>query len=411
MKLTKIIIFSWFVLLTYSIFRLIINRTKQLTIFSSKPSVFWAVQPNYIIPLSSENLNRIPPSMNYSSQSKEWYTNGNLDPYEIYNPYMKSCLLCHFTVRNKDQNSSTRDAIFSFMFSDIAGLLPFTRSLRTTGSQCRVFIFSDEKSMLKITQDELMVLDRCSITLVKTGYSFSKMNWAEIILLRYPFFYDFLFYRRHLIDRVIIVDLYDTVFQGDPFTSNFKSEYFYFAEENTAIENCWINALWLQKAAPDSYEEIKGNKVLNAGLFLGGTLPVLQFLDIYLKFYEKKRMNMTAPDQGYFNYVAYTIILKNDRFKAKILTSNDGIIVLSYFQEKETKFVLGSFKPKDADVYPRIIHQYDTRSEFRVSVLFACPKGKLNTSTYIRGLDQLPDEEQQYSTKKNGGQSIEIDNF
>ena len=118
---------------------------------------------------------------------------------------------------------------------------------------------------------------------------------------------------------------------------------------------------------------------------------------------------MTAPDQGYFNYVAYTIILKNESFKAKILKGNDGIIVLSYFQEKETKFVLGNFKPKMASVYPLIIHQYDTRSEFRVSVLFACPKGKLNTSTYIRGLDQITNEEQFDYSKKNEDQQIEMD--
>lgn len=249
--------------------------------------------------------------------------------------------------------------------------------------------------MSKITKDELMVLDQCSITLVKTGHSYSNLKLTRLILMRYPVFYDYLFVRRHLIDRVIIADLYDTVFQGDPFTASFDSDYFYFAEESTTIENCWINKLWLQQAVPDSFEKIKHHKVLNAGLFQGGTIPVLKFLDVYLSFYESQLMNMTAPDQGYFNYIAYTQIMNNNHFNVKVLNGNDGIIVLSYFQEKETKLVLGNFKPKASKIYPRILHQYDTRREFRVSVLYACPKGKLNTSTYIRGLQKHAESEEE----------------
>ncbi|OHS94984.1 hypothetical protein TRFO_38794 [Tritrichomonas foetus] len=380
MEAKKIVLFSAFFALTLSIFSPLLYQITSST--TPKPSTFWAVLPDTNEPISND-LQRIPPSTVY--QNKEWYKEGNLDPYEIYNPYLQKCLLCNFNVRNLNSDSTTRDAIFSFMFSEIAGILPFTRSLRTTGSNCRVFIFADDNSMSKITEDELMVLDRCSITLIKTGFS-KHMAWTQIVLLRYPVFYDFLFLRRYLIDRVIIVDMYDSVFQGDPFTTDFQKDTFYFVEENSSIENCWINALWLQQAAPDSYEIIKKNKILNSGLFMGGTMQVLKFLDIYLTFYENKDQNSTAPDQGYFNFVAYTKVLNDPSMKTKILTGNDGVIVLSYFQESQTKLIFGNFKPKNAVIYPRILHQYDTRSEFRVSVFYACPKGRLNTSTYIRNM-------------------------
>ena len=351
------------------------------------PSFFWAIDPDpldsHLPDLIDNKIKRIPPSYNY--QDSKWYLHGNLDPYEIFNPSFKKCLLCNFDARNYNSDSTPRDAIFTFMFNEIAGLLPFTRSLRTTGSRCHAFIFSDDASLSKITQDELMVLDRCAITLVDTGY-FDSKDWKQIVLLKYPVFFDFLFMRRNLIDRVIIVDLYDSVFQGDPFTSDFKKDTFYFVAENSSIENCWINNMWLQQAAPDSYEEIKNNKILNSGLFMGGTLQVLRFLDLYLTFYENKDKTNLAPDQGYFNFVAYTIVLKDYTFKTKVLTENDGVIVMGYFQESHTKLIFGNFKPKLATIYPRIIHQYDTRSELSASVLHACPKGKLNASNYIRNL-------------------------
>lgn len=126
MECTRIVLILSLFLLTSSIIRLIFISKNLLSDSFYTPLVFWSADYGSLKADAALDLHRVPPSMNYSTQNKDWYFYGNLDPFESYNPYQKKCLLCHFTVRNVDPNSTPRDVIFSFMFSDIAGLLPFT---------------------------------------------------------------------------------------------------------------------------------------------------------------------------------------------------------------------------------------------------------------------------------------------
>lgn len=372
MNFAVICMFCSLATILYSIFAPLVGFSSSNE--NSKPVVY---STNQLIPLNQ--FSRVPPSTVYDSQ---WFKQDYLDPFDLMNPFSKHCQLCKFSIRNDQPNSSPRDAILSAMFSAIAGLLPFVRTLRTTGSKAHVFLFTDNKGKSMLTQDELMLLDKCSIFIINTGTF--HLEWKRFLILRYPLFYDFLYYRVHLMDRVIIVDLFDTVFQGDPFTSSFHNDTFYFAKENITIDQCWMNSMWAKRAAPDLYDEIKNNTIVNSGLFMGGIIPVLHFLDIYMTLYDTFTLNdVNAPDQGYFLFATYHIVVKSPRIKVRFLSSFDGVVVFENYAEK-SRFVFGDFKPRNSSIYPRILHQYDKNSELRISVYYACPKGFLNTSTYIR---------------------------
>jgi hypothetical protein len=270
------------------------------------------------------------------------------------------------------------------MIGEVVGIVPFIRSLRTTGCRSSVFFFTDASAQRAMTSDEISLLQNCSVFVISTG-DYSSRPWKEIAFLRYPMFYDFLYSRLNLIDRVIAVDLYDTVFQADPFTEDFETDKFYFVQENSTIQSCFLNSLWLKLFSADQYERLKERHVVSSGIFMGGIVPMLQFLDAY---HRNDTAPRKVPDQGYFVYMAYEFMRRARNTNIKVLTENDGVIILHYFSDGRSRFVFGNFNPAQATRYPAIIHQYDKWFALSNSVLNACPKGRLRTSTYIR---QLPD--------------------
>jgi hypothetical protein len=101
---------------------------------------------------------------------------------------------------------------------------------------------------------------------------------------------------------------------------------------------------------------------------------------------------MRAPDAGYFLYMAYDFILRSVNVATRVLTEDDGVIVMHYFLDAGAKLAFGDLKPPAAERYPAIIHQYDRWTALSNSVLNACPKGRLRTSVYIRTLPNSVDD-------------------
>jgi hypothetical protein len=239
-----------------------------------------------------------------------------------------------------------------------------------------------------MTDDEISLMGNCSVAIVNTG-DYTSRPWKDIAFLRYPIFYDFLYVRMDLIDRVVAVDLYDTVFQADPFTTDFETDKLYFVRENRTIASCFLNSLWLKQFSSDDYERLKDNDVLSAGVFMGGIVPMLQFLDVY---HRNETASLRAPDAGYFVYMAYGFILQAVKVTTRVLTEADGVIVMHYFEDAGAKLAFGDLIPPAATRYPAIVHQYDKWTTLSNSVLNACPKGRLKTSVYIRQLPNSVDD-------------------
>lgn len=357
------------------------------------PEVIWSSisDSNITNGLNSSEIHK-PPSALYDI---DWYSDNYTDPFEFSRSALGLCPLCKFKVRNYKANSTPRDVLLTFVIGDVVGVLPFIRSLRTTGSSCTVFLFTDSVAREKMTQDEISVLENCSVNIINTG-NYSRMSTTEIAFLRYPIFYDFLYTRRHLIDRVIAVDLYDTVFQGDPFTEDLDKNVLYFVSENATVAECYLSSIWLKQTSEEVYEKLKNKHILTAGVLIGGIVPMLQFLDTY----HNATRPPKAPDQGYFVYMAYEFMNESTNVMTRICDEKDGVIVLHYFNEVKRNFVFGDFKSSSSPMYPMIIHQYDKLPVLAKSVANSCPKGKLKTSQYIR---QLPDDEpQEVENNENG---------
>jgi hypothetical protein len=95
-----------------------------------------------------------------------------------------------------------------------------------------VVIFTD--STVYTSAPFIGFLSGCGVTVINIGTLFSNQR-NYLFMLRNSACYDFLRIREGLFDRVILFDLFDTVFQGDPFTVEIIRDIIAFSTETAVI--------------------------------------------------------------------------------------------------------------------------------------------------------------------------------
>lgn len=155
------------------------------------------------------------------------------------------CIPCKF-IPNKGvatANSSDKDVILTFGANKLKNLFPFVKTLRTSGSRCRLIIFVNKLSLTIYPKLFYKSANDCGVEFFNFGsYSFTKQ---QAFFLRFYFYHKFLIQNREIINRVIFCDLYDTLFQSDPFTTEFGN-YLYLTSETYSIRRIPSNRKWIE---------------------------------------------------------------------------------------------------------------------------------------------------------------------
>ena len=190
-------------------------------------------------------------SLNYSYLFE--YNKSNLFSFPKYNfsetpkGYNK-CKLCSFVPNNGSHlpNSSGRDAIFLLGINKLTNLLPIVKTLRTTGSKCRVFLFTDAQTIKKygLVRNFYVPLENCGLEIVNLG-DLNTNDYYYICYLRYNIYKSFLILYRQFFDRIIFMDLYDSIIQHDPFTTEFGNS-LYLSDEGYIIRDNSFNLYYVE---------------------------------------------------------------------------------------------------------------------------------------------------------------------
>jgi hypothetical protein len=307
---------------------------------------------------------------------------------------LPSCTLCNFTARNARPNSSPRDVIVASMFDHIVNVVPFVRTLRTTGSRATVIFFTDKDGALKVNADLASFFHSCAITLIKIDRRQAGVRHNK--QLRHLLFAEFFRTRYFLFDRILTVDLFDTVFQGDPFFEGFNRDaisfdhYFYPPFGNV------LNGILAVIGPPDEKirQEVSHRDVINSGLTTGG-------IELQMRFWVLYRQLLLTLNITVLNAVVYA---DQDLVNALIrsnATLRAGIpIVLydaeDYFHLADKQWLrkgvvpqIGQYKMPETDVFPLVIHQADRSPPLTVSIVQACPQEFPQSEVYLRGLRKI----------------------
>ena len=211
------------------------------------------------------------------------------------------------------------------------GIYYFMKSLRKYNKDCKVVIICEKQ---KIFNDLI---------------TFSKEMDFEIysdFVLRYEMmYYRFEIYRNYLlklqahqhetiehtlINKVLMSDINDVIFQDDPFSINFSEDMYCALEQNVLSDNTnsssTLNMRWINENHHliDMRNNTYLNKYLNQYVVCAGTiLCTFAGAMTYLEFYNKSMQRAIVNDQGLLNVYVYNFLVSKQILeykKSKILT-------------------------------------------------------------------------------------------
>ncbi|EAX97939.1 hypothetical protein TVAG_316040 [Trichomonas vaginalis G3] len=190
------------------------------------------------------------------------------------------------------------------------------------------------------------------------------------------------FIRRNFwdVNRVIKIDLYDTVFQGDPFTQSLPKGAVHLLEEGLSFLSSEGNVnMDLLNALGYKVQDFNYHYVC-AGYFGGDVEEILNFLSFSLTFYLFGRH---WHDQALFNYLLMTGIYENNHIFIKKYDSLSLVRHLSGIKLRDNQFLGNVTSAYRNDRYAAIIHHYYLGKDFLYSIYRSCPPTSIKYPDYI----------------------------
>ena len=318
---------------------------------------------------------RYPWNLEFAIQNLE------LDPYD--EEKSRDCLTCYYSPNNVFPNSSPYDVIIVFAYGKLQNIELFIRTLRTTKSKASC-VFIMERKAFHINSQRKYFIQKCGIQILTFDFPNDIYNIEN---KSYLFHLAELFLRSNQanIKRVAIMDLFDTVFQGDPFNGLLPTDSIHIVDEGTLYgDKSYIsktNKKWI--FAHDlnfrfTKEQLK-IKLWCAGYIEGPSFHMINLLHLYNQVIVN---NKTAVDQGGFNYINLTGMIQRAKIPVAPLSFNERVRHSSLFKIRQT-FPNVTTMYNSSLIATVLHHYYNSNDKFKISLLNACPRPNSNYTSYL----------------------------
>ena len=287
-------------------------------------------------------------------------------------------LLCNYTSSRDGCNSTPRDVVITCAAYDACNLVLFQRTLRTTGCKATLVLFLDQKVIDNMDHDTLEFTKKMNtfifLTQTPPRQGVKTKNYYAYV------FKEFLRENEFKIDRVIFSDLFDTIFQEDPFNTRLPTNSLHLVHENK--RNKWNlgNIRFTRETIPEfQFDNVTGEMyTINSG-YVGGPVSLIR------AYFTQQLSILTFEngiDQGSTNILYVTGAFENK----SISVFDDGysgkILHISYYtSELPFPNVNGDF---NNSIIAAVIHcYYNMPEKFFVSILRVCPRITNNMKNYL----------------------------
>ena len=214
-----------------------------------------------------------------------------------------NCELCHFPVRNEVNDSSHEDLIIAAAVNHITNENFFSRTIRTTGSKCHIVIVCDEEAMNKLPKERYESAVSCGVQFcVVPSKRWGGGYWGKATIAYY-YVLAYILRNRGVFKRIIFQDLFDSIFQGDPFTSDLISSpnEIHVTSEYTSLQSQFMMQS-IKEANLTISEWFLKKHFANSSHFGGLAETILTFLLIYVSVNDFAH---SWNDQITANYIEY----------------------------------------------------------------------------------------------------------
>jgi hypothetical protein len=311
----------------------------------------------------------------------DWLHDTSDDIFKLQS--FENCMICNFSLKNDNPNSSPHDLMITIYFGRIAGIIPLVRTLRTTGCKATLVVLVDNFALRSLTKNHLKQIENCGVNFVnlknfRIGY-LDSTRWIPIT--------DYIMKHRQMIDRIIMMDGFDVVFQGDPFSTRFGKDHLYFTTENIKVtehtnHDLVRNLPFLDKEINESVGAI------NAGVILGETNLFLQFIDLFFEYFDKSRFNdYKYNDQTFLQWALGKNLFKNHSIPYIIDGPNGTTACMlwrRFFKKDHNLEFCYHVLSGENDEYALIVHQYDRFPTVKGWLVKAYPQNGFDVRNFFR---------------------------
>ena len=291
------------------------------------------------------------------------------------------CPLCNFdpVISKSGHNSTPRDFVVVTGFGEeFTNVDLFVRTLRTTGSKANILFFTN----LDLMKPELYeILKNCGVIFVDVS-AFKNFDPITRRKARFPLIFDLLNTAPQYFDRIMYLDLFDSIFQGDPFTPELNSSIL-----NGGLECGYIRLLWswrrVRRLPGYDYTPDLEKMYANSGWFVGNSSIVKTIVSMEVAMYGPNFRNIRTNDQIMYNWLIFSNNFKRagiPYYFREVETSEWPSISKNTFTWYTDK--LGNFTNSKTLVRPLLIHQYDRNFYMTPKVVKQCP-GNFYKLSYI----------------------------
>ena len=302
-------------------------------------------------------------------------------PIKYYTQRNKNCVLCNYSGTNPLANSTPRDVVITFASKAVCNLVPFQRTLRTCGCNATLVILLDDRAYNSLDEATKKFTEDCHTQIILTPNAPIRNRHpiaTKCFMLHLAF--EFLRENELLINRVIFDDLFDTLFQEDPFSTNFPKDKLHMTHENWLNKDNEIYPKWFTVYDKNFAltPETRNLPTINSGYFGAPVGIFIAFINEILKILAFDGRH----DQGAVNYLILTGRLKKANITLTEDDFNDRVRHL-YFRRPEAPFpnVSGHL---NSSLRASVLHCYYAGNDnFMLSILKACPRPSSEMENYI----------------------------
>lgn len=337
------------------------------------------------------------------------------------------CPACNFTPLYPP-SSSKRDVVLAAALNSITRAEVFLRTLRMTGSRCRIILFLDSKQ--SIEPFYLRFFKSCEIEPVYVDNRDDKVIIGGSKMTRYYYYHQWLSKHINEVDRVLHSDTFDVFFQSDPFReemlplhsnnvsniieivskerainfgnikinvkisqrnpSSTPNYYFYdkdatFDGENllyvsvepVKLHSSVYTAIWFSKCYGNLMNRYYQMQVSCSGVTLGYSKAFLTYLNVLFEKSNWTRCFGDSLDQAHHNYIIYHRDLQNKGIIIKGLDCNSEILTMHFccrYANCHLNDQTNIFYGNNSNKAPIIVHQYNRLESLVKRNIFFCPK-------------------------------------
>lgn len=263
---------------------------------------------------------------------------------------------CNFS-KDLYRGSTNRDVLFLVADSFRPGLELAIKTLRSTGCQCRILIFS---SKIYIPDRVMNIFNRLNVEIILNSTNVPGRTISPH-MNRYEYEREWLQNHINEVDRVFHADAFDVLFQKDPFSPEIKNDRLLFVVEPHLFQSCGWNIAWFKQCFNSStFSKVKDKYIICSGSIIGGAIPYLQFLEIMISLPEWKSCYGSSLDQPIVNYLVWLNVLKDHDIKYNF-TGCDGNFLTIQWCQLDKKIPLNQHQQIQSlgGSIPAFVHQYN----------------------------------------------------